>query len=54
VVAQAKSLRDQISGVSLDEEAINVMKFQRAYQAAAQVITVLNNLADTTLGMIQP
>jgi flagellar hook-associated protein 1 len=54
VVAQAKSLRDRISGVSLDEEAINVMKFQRAYQAAAQVITVLNNLADTTLGMIQP
>ena len=54
VAAQAKSLRDRISGVSLDEEAINVMKFQRAYQAAAQVITVLNNLADTTLGMIQP
>jgi flagellar hook-associated protein 1 len=54
VLAQAKSLRDQISGVSLDEEAVSVMNFQRAYQAAAQMITVLNSLADTTLGMIQP
>lgn len=54
VVSQAKSLRDQVSGVSLDQEAVDVLRFQRAYQAAAQVITVLNSLADTTMSLIQP
>ena len=53
VVAQVTSLRDQVSGVSLDEEAVNVLQFQRAYQASAQVLTVLNSLADTVLGLIR-
>src|SRR5262249_8399213 len=42
VASQAASLRDQVSGVSLDEQAVGVLQFQRAYQAAAQVLTVLN------------
>jgi flagellar hook-associated protein 1 FlgK len=54
VVAQATSLVNQVSGVSLDEEAVNVLQFQRAYQAAAQVLTVLNNLADSILDLVQP
>jgi flagellar hook-associated protein 1 FlgK len=52
VVTQSKSLRDSIQGVSLDGEAVDVLRFQRAYQAAAQVLTVLNSLADTTLNLI--
>lgn len=52
VASQASTLRDQISGVSLDEQAVGVLQFQRAYQAAAQVLTVLNTLADTTLNMM--
>jgi flagellar hook-associated protein 1 FlgK len=52
VLAQAESLRDQISGVSLDQQATQIIQFQNAYQAAAQVLTVLNNLAQTTLDMI--
>jgi flagellar hook-associated protein 1 FlgK len=52
VVAQATTLRDQVSGVSLDQQAVSVLQFQRAYQAAAQVLTVLNTLADTTLNMM--
>ena len=52
VASQATTLRDQISGVSLDQEAVGVLQFQRAYQAAAQVLTVLNTLADTTLNMM--
>jgi flagellar hook-associated protein 1 FlgK len=47
-------LRNQVSGVSLDEEAVNVLQFQRAYQAAAQVLTVLNSLADSVLNLVQP
>jgi flagellar hook-associated protein 1 FlgK len=54
VVAQATTLRNQVSGVSLDEEAVNVLQFQRAYQAAAQVLTVLNSLADSVLNLVQP
>ena len=54
VVAQATSLVNQESGVSLDEEAVNVLQFQRAYQAAAQVLTVLNTLADSILNLVQP
>jgi len=54
VVASATSLVNQESGVSLDEEAVNVLQFQRAYQAAAQVLTVLNTLADSILNLVQP
>lgn len=41
--------RDSISGVNLDEEAANLIKFQQAYQAAAQVIAVANTLFDSVL-----
>jgi flagellar hook-associated protein 1 FlgK len=51
---QSKSLREQTSGVSIDEEATRIMEMQRAYQATAQMITVLNSLTETVLGMIQP
>mgnify|MGYP005815610187 CR=1 FL=1 len=50
---QSKALREQTSGVSIDEEATRIMEMQRAYQATAQMITVLNSLTETVLGMIQ-
>jgi flagellar hook-associated protein 1 FlgK len=37
IVGQVESLRDQVSGVSLDEEALSMMKFQRAYEASAKL-----------------
>lgn len=52
-VAQARSLRQQLSGVSLDEEAVRLVEFQRAYQANARLITTLNDLLDTTLSLIR-
>jgi len=54
VVAQATSLRDQISGVSLDKEATAVLQFQQAYQATAQVLTVLDNLGQDLMNLIVP
>lgn len=54
VVAQATSLRDSVSGVSLNQEAVTVMQFQQAYQATAQVLTVLSNLTNTLVNLIQP
>jgi flagellar hook-associated protein 1 FlgK len=41
--------RDSVSGVNLDEEAANLLRFQKAYQAAAQVIAVAGTLFDTLL-----
>ncbi len=37
------------SGVNLDEEAANLMRYQQAYQAAAQVVSVARSLFDTLL-----
>lgn len=52
VLSQAQSLRDQISGVSLDSQAAQVLEFQRAYQAVARVLTVVNSLADSILSLV--
>ncbi len=50
-VTQAKALRSQVSGVSLDEEAVRVMELQRGYQAISKLISVINGLTDTLLNM---
>lgn len=47
VVRQLETLRDQISGVSLDEEAAWLMRFQRAYEANARFFSVVDGLLDT-------
>jgi flagellar hook-associated protein FlgK len=43
---QAVEARDQVSGVSLDEEAADLIRFQQAYQASAKVIQLANQLFD--------
>lgn len=40
---------DNLSGVNLDEEAANLMRYQQAYQAAAKMIAVANTLFQTLL-----
>lgn len=40
-----------VSGVNLDEEAINMISYQRAYQASAKVIATINELFDTLLNL---
>ena len=48
---QAQAKRDEISAVSLDEEAANLLRFQQAYQASAQIISTATKLFDTILGI---
>lgn len=50
---QANSARDSISGVSLEEEAMNLDKFQEAYQANAQVLTAARTILQTIVGMFR-
>lgn len=51
VLKDIELLNKSISGVSLDEEMINLMKYQRGFQASAKVLTTTNNMIDTLLGM---
>ncbi|MDZ4688891.1 MAG: flagellar basal body rod C-terminal domain-containing protein, partial [Planctomycetaceae bacterium] len=44
-----KAQREQRSGVSIDEEAINVMELQHNYQAAARIISTIDELLNTLL-----
>lgn len=44
VQSMLQTQRDSVSGVSQDEELANLMKFQRAYQASAHVVNILNDL----------
>jgi flagellar hook-associated protein 1 FlgK len=50
---QAIEQRESQSGVNLDEEAANLIKFQQSYQAAAQLISVTNSLFDSLLGAVR-
>jgi len=45
-VKSVKDQRDAISGVNTDEEVANMLNFQRAYQAAARVITNVDDMMD--------
>ena len=50
-VAQAQNMRQQISGVSLDQEATILIQFQRAYEASSKLISVLDQLTEDTLNI---
>src|SRR5450432_457275 len=53
LVTQAQDLRQQTSGVSLDSEAIKILEFQRSYQAVSKLVTMLDQLTQTVINMIQ-
>jgi flagellar hook-associated protein 1 FlgK len=53
VVETLQAQREALSGVSLDEEAVNLMRYQRAFQGAARVVTVVDELMDTMLAMVR-
>lgn len=53
LLIQAQANRDSVSAVNLDEEAANLIKFQQAYSASAQVITTARSLFTTLLAAFQ-
>lgn len=48
---QAMDAQQAVSGVNLDEEAVNLIRYQQAYQAAARAISVANSLFDEVLAL---
>jgi flagellar hook-associated protein 1 FlgK len=50
---QLSTLRESNSGVSLDEELTNLIKYQRSYQASAKLITTATEMMDIVIGMIR-
>jgi flagellar hook-associated protein 1 FlgK len=51
LLKQVTGTQQDVSGVNLDEEAANLIKFQNAYQASAQAIAVANRLFDSLMGV---
>lgn len=51
LLQQATSARDSVSGVNLDEEAANLVRYQLAYQASARVMTVAQRLFDELIAI---
>lgn len=49
---QLTTLRDSNSGVSLDEELTDLIKYQRSYQASAKLISTVDSMMETLLNMI--
>ncbi|MGZ3707313.1 MAG: flagellar basal body rod C-terminal domain-containing protein, partial [Bdellovibrionota bacterium] len=51
IVTQLGKMRDQISGVSIDEETTNLLEFQHAFDASAKVIQVADECMKTVLDL---
>jgi flagellar hook-associated protein 1 FlgK len=50
VYNQAMAAQQSVSGVNMDEEAANLVRYQQAYQASAQIITAANTVFNALLG----
>jgi flagellar hook-associated protein 1 FlgK len=51
ILAQATAQRDAISGVSLDEEAINLLQYQKAFEAATRFIRIADEMTQMILSL---
>ncbi len=48
---QIQTIRAQVSGVSIDEELVNLMKFQRGFEAASRLVKVTDEMIQTILSL---
>ncbi len=51
IATQNKNQREELSGVSLDEEMLNLIKYQMAYNAASRVTGIVSELMDTMIAI---
>jgi flagellar hook-associated protein 1 FlgK len=52
-VEEMENYRESVSGVSLDEEMVNLVKYQQGYAAAAKLIDTVSGMMDTIINMVR-
>ena len=52
LASQAEQRRQSVSGVSIDEEMVQMMKTQQAYAAAAKVVSAVDEMMQSLLSMV--
>lgn len=52
VVQQLEGQRESLMGVNLDEEAVNIVKYQRAFEASSRVVNMTNEMLQTLIRMV--
>jgi len=52
LLQQAQANRDSVSGVNLDEEIADLLRFQQSFQASAQIISIADDLFQVLLGAV--
>ena len=53
LATQSDTRRESVKGVSIDEEMVNLMKYQQSYAAAARLITVVDQMSQTLLSIVR-
>lgn len=53
IKTQAELRRDEISGVSIEEEAMNIARYQEAYKASAQILDTIRSMFDEVLNLMR-
>ncbi|MBI2690279.1 MAG: flagellar hook-associated protein FlgK [Acidobacteria bacterium] len=53
LLQQAQSIRSELSGVDINQEATKLLQLQKGFQASGQVMSVLNSLTDTLINMMR-
>jgi flagellar hook-associated protein 1 FlgK len=52
VLDEVKARRESVSGVSLDEEAVNLIRYQKAFTASARAITTIDDILDVIVNLV--
>jgi len=53
ITEQLSNQRESVIGVNLDEEAVSIIKYQKAYEAASRIVTVTDELLSTLINLVR-
>jgi len=51
LLAQTQAIKDRLSGVSIDEETANLIRYQHSFEASAKVLNTVDKMFETVLGL---
>ncbi len=53
VITQLQNQRESVSGVNMDDEAVNILRFQKAYEATARYMSILDKLTEELVNLLR-